>query len=113
MPKQVEPCLWCGDLPCTCNGPAVKPKRKIKPKPTVKDDTPPPEPEPTAFKKLADEAKEEFDSQDARIERQALANLVDILHEDEVRILREQKLIDRPMDPDTEARLIEWRKRHA
>lgn len=40
MPKVLDPCMFCGELPCICNGPKVKKEAKKSVKPISK-----PEPE--------------------------------------------------------------------
>ena len=108
--SKVEACLFCGNLPCTCN---AKPKAVARPKATkaapFKQDIPKSEPR-AKFARDAGAVDDDKIGLDYDLVA-AIRNLAPILHPID---RRKYSHVTRPIYAgDYERRALEWRKRNA
>lgn len=85
MPKQLVPCLFCGEIPCECKGKRPSPKKQPVIPPSVSTPVPSPPTDPDispdwfASSKPKLEAPEVHQTQDELLLREALRNLESIM----------------------------------
>lgn len=105
MPKQDSPCMFCDELPCMCNKPAVKAKavRKRKPEATSDIDFSEFAPEPVLrFKPKVVERDWSYES--------ALQALLPILCPEDAESVKQE--LDKSLPSGIEKALIDWRTRN-
>src|SRR5690349_4032787 len=121
MPKQDSPCLFCGGLPCVCDG-GKKPKSSTRtpkapsPKPTA---SPGPSSPPSVSATEAEFVDSPADTPKFKFKSSSQPDR-DLSFESAIRVLRpllaesERRQIDLELDPhpspDVVRRLAEWRK---
>lgn len=131
MPRigKVQPCIFCGEVPCACNGKPSKPtvaRKKLAPAQRVPDpddlvvDRPADDPfgdlgparndRPSRFKKVEEQPAET--TQDERELHQAIRNLAagDVLHYAELQ--RYKDIIDPPIPAEVDRQLHDWKRRN-
>lgn len=112
--NRVEACIFCGDVPCTCNGPVVKvktPRKKAESKPVKQTDLDFTTVEiPTERPKFKSVDPTPEPERDLSLE-EALRNLLPILASQER--TRVQRLLARPYPKDVDMRLARWKDDHA